>query len=54
LHATHLSETFAPIELTVTGRKISNPVWFVQAKYGAPDIEAYYPRQDVAVEVPLT
>ena len=25
-----------------------------RAKYGARDIEAYYPKQDVAVEVPLT
>jgi deazaflavin-dependent oxidoreductase (nitroreductase family) len=25
-----------------------------RAKYGARDVEAYYPEQDVAVEVPLT
>jgi deazaflavin-dependent oxidoreductase (nitroreductase family) len=25
-----------------------------RAKYGARDVEAYYPRQDAAVEVPLT
>jgi deazaflavin-dependent oxidoreductase (nitroreductase family) len=25
----------------------------VPAKYGAQDVEAYYPKQDVAVEVPL-
>src|SRR5882757_8234192 len=25
-----------------------------RAKYGARDVEAYYPKQDVAVEVPLT
>jgi hypothetical protein len=24
-----------------------------RAKYGARDVEAYYPKQDVAVEVPL-
>jgi hypothetical protein len=24
-----------------------------RAKYGAQDVEAYYPKQDVAVEVPL-
>jgi hypothetical protein len=25
-----------------------------RARYGARDVERYYPRQDVAVEVPLT
>ena len=25
-----------------------------RAKYGARDVEAYYPKQDVAVEIPLT
>jgi hypothetical protein len=103
-------EASREIELTVTGREISNPVWFVRdgetlslvpvrgsdshwykniqktptirltaegaqlnatatptsdtakveqvldqfrAKYGARDVEAYYPKHDVAVEVPL-
>ena len=52
------------VELTTTGRtsgrESSRPVWFVRegeneqfrANYGARDVEAYYPKRDVAVEVP--
>ena len=34
-------------------RILHSTIWKFRAKYGARDVEAYYPRQDVAVEVRL-
>jgi deazaflavin-dependent oxidoreductase (nitroreductase family) len=33
--------------------KVAQVLDLFRAKYGARDVEAYYPKQDVAVEVPL-
>jgi deazaflavin-dependent oxidoreductase (nitroreductase family) len=33
--------------------KVDQVLDMFRAKYGAQDVEAYYPKQDVAVEVPL-
>jgi hypothetical protein len=33
--------------------KVDQVLDLFRAKYGARDVEAYYPKQDVAVEVPL-
>ena len=58
-------ESSPEIELTVTGRtsgsaspisdaaKVDQVLDSLRAKYGAQDVQAYYPKQDVAVEVPL-
>ena len=47
-------------QLSATATPISDPAGVGQvldkfrAKYGARDVEAYYPKQDAAVEVPLS
>jgi deazaflavin-dependent oxidoreductase (nitroreductase family) len=47
-------------QLNVTATPTSDPANVEQvldkfrAKYGARDVEAYYPKQDVAVQIPLT
>lgn len=40
------------IQLVVTG--VSEVLDMFRAKYGARDVAAYYPKPNVAVEVPLT
>jgi len=46
-------------QLSATATPITDPARvgeildMFRAKYGAQDVEAYYPKQDVAVEVPL-
>ena len=49
--ATHLSARITPIS---DKRKVDQILDKFRAKYGARDVEAYYPRRDAAVEVPLT
>jgi deazaflavin-dependent oxidoreductase (nitroreductase family) len=53
-----LAAETAQLEATVTPTSDTAKVELVldkfRAKYGARDIEAYYPKHDVAVEVPLT
>jgi deazaflavin-dependent oxidoreductase (nitroreductase family) len=48
----------AQLEATVTPTsdtaKVEQVLDGFRAKYGARDVEAYYPKQDVAVQVPLT
>ena len=48
----------AQLEATVTRTsdtaKVEQVIDKFRAKYGARDVEAYYPKQDVAVEVPPT
>ena len=48
----------AQLEATATPTsdtaKVEQVLGKFRAKYGARDVEAYYPKQDVAVEVPLT
>jgi deazaflavin-dependent oxidoreductase (nitroreductase family) len=48
----------AQLEATVTATsdtaKVEQVLDGFRAKYGARDVEAYYPKQDVAVQVPLT
>jgi hypothetical protein len=47
----------AQLDATVTptsdAAKVQQILDRFRAKYGARDVEAYYPKQDVAVEVPL-
>jgi deazaflavin-dependent oxidoreductase (nitroreductase family) len=47
----------AQLNVTVTptsdAAKVDQILDKFRAKYGARDVEAYYPKQDVAVEVPL-
>jgi deazaflavin-dependent oxidoreductase (nitroreductase family) len=54
----HLAAEAAQLEATATPTsdtpKVEQILDKFRAKYGARDIEAYYPKQDVAVEVPLT
>ena len=49
--AAQLNATVTP---TSDPAKIEQVLDKFRAKYGARDVEAYYPKQDVAVEVPLT
>jgi hypothetical protein len=49
--ATQLEATATPTSATA---KVEQVLDKFRAKYGARDVEAYYPKQDVAVEVPLT
>jgi deazaflavin-dependent oxidoreductase (nitroreductase family) len=49
--AAQLEATATPTSDTV---KVEQVLDKFRAKYGARDVEAYYPKQDVAVEVPLT
>jgi deazaflavin-dependent oxidoreductase (nitroreductase family) len=53
-----LAAETAQLEATVTPTsdtaKVEQVLDKFRAKYGARDVEAYYPKQDVAVEVPLT
>jgi len=53
-----LAAEAAQLEATVTPTsdtaKVEQVLDKFRAKYGARDIEAYYPKHDVAVEVPLT
>ena len=53
-----LAAKTAQLEATVTPTsdtaKVEQVIDKFRAKYGARDVEAYYPKQDVAVEVPLT
>jgi deazaflavin-dependent oxidoreductase (nitroreductase family) len=49
--AAQLEATAAPTSDTA---KVEQVLDKFRAKYGARDIEAFYPKQDVAVEVPLT
>jgi deazaflavin-dependent oxidoreductase (nitroreductase family) len=48
----------AQLEATVTPTsdtaKVEQVLDGFRAKYGARDVQAYYPKQDVAVQVPLT
>ena len=48
----------AQLNATVTpasdAAKVEQVLDKFRAKYGARDVEAYYPKQDVAVELPLT
>jgi hypothetical protein len=46
-----LDATVTPISDTA---KVENVLDMFRAKYGARDVEAYYPKQDVAVEIPLS
>jgi|SRR5712691_5527429 len=48
---TQLTARVAPITDPATVGEILDKF---RARYGARDVERYYPRQDVAVEVPLT
>ena len=45
-----LSASASPIS---DAAKVDQVLDMFRAKYGAQDVEAYYPKQDVAVEVPL-
>jgi len=45
-----LSANASPIS---DAAKVDQVLAKFRAKYGAQDVEAYYPKQDVAVEVPL-
>ena len=45
-----LNATTTPIS---DAAKVEHVLDMFRARYGARDVEAYYPRQDVAVEVPL-
>jgi hypothetical protein len=45
-----LDTTATPI---LDAAKVGRVIDMFRAKYGAQDVEAYYPKQDVAVEVPL-
>ncbi len=45
-----LSANASPIS---DAAKVDHVLERFRAKYGARDVEAYYPKQDVAVEVPL-
>jgi deazaflavin-dependent oxidoreductase (nitroreductase family) len=53
-----LAAETAQLEATVTPTsdtaKVERVLDKFRAKYGARDVQAYYPKQDVAVEVPLT
>ena len=53
-----LAAEAAQLETTATPTsdtpKVEQVLDKFRAKYGARDVEAYYPKQDVAVEVPLT
>ena len=53
----HLAAEEAQLNATVTptsdAAKVQRVLDKFRAKYGARDVEAYYPKQDVAVEVPL-
>ena len=53
-----LAAKAAQLEATVTPTsdtaKVEQVMDKFRAKYGARAVEAYYPKQDVAVEVPLT
>jgi deazaflavin-dependent oxidoreductase (nitroreductase family) len=53
-----LAAEAAQLDATVTptsdAAKVEQVLDKFRAKYGARDVEAYYPKQDVAVEVPLT
>ena len=44
------NETVTP---TSNAAKVEQILEKFRVKYGARDVEAYYPKQDVAVEVPL-
>ena len=52
--------TVGDVQLTARATPITDPARVAQivgtfrARYGAGDVEAYYPKRDVAVEVPLT
>ena len=43
----------ASVTATSDAAKVEQVLDQFRAKYGARDVEAYYPKQDVAVEVPL-
>ena len=49
--AAQLNATATPTSDTANVEQVLDKF---RAKYGARDVEAYYPKQDVAVEVPLT
>jgi deazaflavin-dependent oxidoreductase (nitroreductase family) len=53
-----LTAEAAQLEATATptsdAAKVEQVLDKFRVKYGARDVEAYYPRRDVAVEVPLT
>jgi deazaflavin-dependent oxidoreductase (nitroreductase family) len=49
--AAHLSASVTPIS---DAAKVDQILDKFRAKYGARDVDAYYPRRDAAVEVPLT
>ncbi len=49
--AAQLNATVTP---TSDAAKVEQVLDKFRAKYGARDVEAYYPKHDVAVEVPLT
>jgi deazaflavin-dependent oxidoreductase (nitroreductase family) len=49
--AAQLEATATPTSDTT---KVEQVLEGFRAKYGARDVEAYYPKQDVAVQVPLT
>jgi len=49
--AAQLSATASPIS---DPAKVGQVLDMFRAKYGARDVEAYYPKQDAAVEVPLS
>ena len=52
--ATETAQLEATATPTSDTAKVEQVVDKFRAKYGARDIEAYHPKQDVAVEVPLT
>jgi len=45
-----LNATVTPISDTAKVEKVLD---LFRAKYGARDVEAYYPKQDIAVQIPL-
>jgi deazaflavin-dependent oxidoreductase (nitroreductase family) len=49
--AAQLNATATPTSDTANVEQILDRF---RAKYGARDVQAYYPKQDVAVEIPLT
>jgi deazaflavin-dependent oxidoreductase (nitroreductase family) len=49
--AAQLNATATPTSDTANVEQVLDKF---RAKYGARDVEAYYPKQDVAVEIPLT
>ena len=52
--AAEVTQLEATVTPTSDPAKVEHVLDKFRAKYGARDVQAYYPKQDVAVEVPLT